>query len=267
MSNRQIVGSSGLLDDKLIWKSLFLLTASADYQADWDFDSLYVPFRTVASDLRKQEPYIFDSGPLANALRPSMSIPLIYVWVIKPFVTARDEALAQVNHLAHTDPLTNLPNRRMLARHFDKFMAGSLRRKLYGAVLLMDLDGFKLINDKYGHDAGDGVLVEIAERIMSITRMEDVAARLGGDEFIILISQLDSDEQTARDVAWRIADKLINLVNQPIMFEGKALHVGASIGIRLIGLEELESETAIREADAAMYNAKQAGRGCAVFHE
>ena len=78
VSNRQIVGSSGLLDDKLIWKSLFLLTASADYQSDWDFDSLYVPFRTVASDLRKQEPVIFDSGPLANALRPSMSIPLIY---------------------------------------------------------------------------------------------------------------------------------------------------------------------------------------------
>ncbi len=196
-----------------------------------------------------------------------MSIPLIYFWVIKPFVTARDEALAQVSHLAHTDPLTNLPNRRMLARHFDKFMAGSMRHKVHGAVLLMDLDGFKLLNDNYGHDAGDEVLVEIADRIMSITRMEDVAARLGGDEFIILISQLDSDEQTARDVAWRIADKLINLVNQPIMFEGKALHVGASIGIRLIGLEELESETAIREADAAMYNAKQAGRGCAVFHE
>jgi len=78
ISNRQIVGSAGLLDDKLIWKSLFLLTASADYHAHWDFDSLYVPFRAVASDLRKQEPFVFNSGPLANALRPSMSIPLIY---------------------------------------------------------------------------------------------------------------------------------------------------------------------------------------------
>jgi len=78
ISNRQIVGSAGLLDDKLIWKSLFLLTAAADYHAHWNFDSLYIPFRAVASDLRKQAPYVFDSGPLANALRPSMSIPLIY---------------------------------------------------------------------------------------------------------------------------------------------------------------------------------------------
>ncbi len=78
LQNRQIVSSAGLLDDKLIWKGLFLLTASADYEAGWDFDSLYVPFRSVASDLRKQSPVVFSAGPLANALRPSMSIPMIY---------------------------------------------------------------------------------------------------------------------------------------------------------------------------------------------
>ncbi|MCF6239280.1 MAG: patatin-like phospholipase family protein, partial [Candidatus Marinimicrobia bacterium] len=78
ISDRQFIGSPGLLDDKLIWKSLFLLTASADYHANWDFDSLFVPFRSVASDLRKQAPFVFASGSLANALRPSMSIPLIY---------------------------------------------------------------------------------------------------------------------------------------------------------------------------------------------
>lgn len=78
LQNRQIVSSAGILDDKLIWKGLFLLTASADYKAVWDFDSLYVPFRSVASDLRKQTPIVFSSGPLANALRSSMSIPMIY---------------------------------------------------------------------------------------------------------------------------------------------------------------------------------------------
>ncbi len=78
IANRQIVSSPGLLDDKLIWKELFLLTAASDFKAGWDFDSLYVPFRAVASDLRKQAPYVFKSGPIANALRPSMSIPMIY---------------------------------------------------------------------------------------------------------------------------------------------------------------------------------------------
>ncbi|MCF7921276.1 MAG: patatin-like phospholipase family protein [Candidatus Marinimicrobia bacterium] len=78
LQNHQMVSSAGLLDDKLIWKGLFLLTASADYEAGWDFDSLYVPFRSVASDLRKQSPIVFSSGPLANALRSSMSIPMIY---------------------------------------------------------------------------------------------------------------------------------------------------------------------------------------------
>ena len=211
------------------------------------------------------EASIYTEAAIDIALLAIMSIPLIYYWVIKPFVTARDEALAQVSHLAHTDPLTNLPNRRMLSKHFEKSMALRVRHKVYGAVLLMDLDGFKVLNDEYGHDAGDEVLVEIADRIQSITRAEDVAARLGGDEFIILICQLGLDEREACNIVLKIAEKLINLVNQPIVFEGKILHVGASIGIRLLDIEGLDSETAIREADVAMYNAKQAGKGCAVF--
>ena len=196
-----------------------------------------------------------------------MSTPLIYLWVIQPFVTAKNDALAQVSHLAHTDPLTNLPNRRLLSKHFDKLMASSIRRKVHSAVLLIDLDEFKVLNDKYGHDAGDEVLVEIADRIRSITRAEDVAARLGGDEFILLISQLHADEQTAYNIASGITEKLINLISQPIIFEGIRLQVGASVGIRLLGLEEMDTEKAIREADTAMYNAKQAGKGRAMFFD
>jgi two-component system cell cycle response regulator len=210
---------------------------------------------------------IYIEAVIDTVLLTVLSVPFIYSWVIKPFVAARDEALDQVSHLAHTDPLTNLPNRRLLSKHFEKFMAGSVRRKVHGAVLFMDLDGFKVLNDEYGHDAGDWVLVEIANRILSITRTEDVAARLGGDEFIILISQLDVDEQTAHSTSLAIAEKLINLVNQPIIFEGIKLQVGASIGIRLLGAEEIDADTAIREADTAMYNAKQAGKGCAKFFE
>ena len=194
-----------------------------------------------------------------------LSTPLIFLWVIQPFVTSRDEALARISHLAHTDSLTNLPNRRMLNVHFDQLVARSIRHKVYSAVLLMDLDGFKVLNDKHGHEAGDKVLVEISNRIRSIIRTEDVAARFGGDEFIILISQLDTNEQGASTIAVGIAEKLIRLVDQPIVFEGAILKVGASIGIRLLGQEEIDAETAIREADTAMYHAKSGGRGKAVI--
>lgn len=132
---------------------------------------------------------------------------------------------------------------------------------------MLDLDGFKSINDAHGHGAGDAVLVEIAKRMQSITRLEDIAARVGGDEFVVLVSHLDVDERVAHDKASRIAEKLTNRVNKPIDFNGKTLHVGASIGIRFLGLEELDAESAIRDADIAMYRAKQAGKGCVVFFE
>ena len=196
-----------------------------------------------------------------------LSTPPIYIWVIKPFVDARDEAHAQISHLAHVDPLTQLANRRLLSKHLEKVVASIVRHKIWGALLLLDLDGFKPINDAHGHDAGDAVLVEIAKRLQSITRFEDIVGRLGGDEFVVLIHHLDVDERIAHDKVLRIANKLINLVNKPIYFDGKTLHVGASIGIRLLGFDELDTVTAISEADIAMYRAKQAGKGCAVFFE
>lgn len=196
-----------------------------------------------------------------------LTTPLIYIWVIKPFIDARDDAYAQINHLAHVDPLTQVANRRLLSKHLRKAVSGIARHKIYGALLLLDLDGLKPINDTHGHDAGDTVLVEIAKRMECITRSEDVVARLGGDEFAVLISHLDVDERIARDKASRIAKKLIGMVSKAIEFNGKTLHVGASIGIRLMDFEELDTEMAISKADIAMYRAKQAGGGCAVFFE
>ena len=202
-----------------------------------------------------------------TAMLALLSTPAIYLWVIKPFVDARDEALAQLSHLAHVDPLTQLANRRLLSTHLDKAIAGIVRHKIYGALLLMDLDGFKPINDTHGHKAGDAVLVEIAKRLQSATRAEDVVARLGGDEFIVLIGHLDVDERIARDKALQIANKLIELVNEPFEFNGNTLHVGASMGIRLLEFKHLDTETAISEADIALYRAKQAGRGRVVFFD
>ncbi|ACV25504.1 GGDEF domain-containing protein [Kangiella koreensis] len=196
-----------------------------------------------------------------------ISTPLIYFWIIRPFVVARDNAITQLENMANTDPLTKLANRRLFLRHLERDIAGNIRHKHYGGLLLIDLDGFKLINDHSGHDAGDAVLVEVAKRFQSLTRSEDIVARLGGDEFILLLNRLDEDERIAKEKVFHVAEKLIATVNKPVKFNGEMLQVSASIGIRLLGFETLNGESAIREADIAMYEAKERGKGCAVFYD
>jgi len=209
----------------------------------------------------------FSEAFLDTTMLAIFSTPAIYIWVIKPFVKARDEALAQVNHLALTDPLTQLANRRLITKHLEKIITGSSRHDKHGAVLLIDLDGFKLINDKHGHEAGDAVLVETAERLRSVIRSGDIVGRLGGDEFVVLINRLDTDKHTAHNIVLRIAENLIDQLNKPFNVNSKTLHIGASIGIRLLGSEKLDMDTAMSEADIAMYRAKEAGKGGAVFFE
>ena len=148
----------------------------------------------------------------------AITTPLIYLLVIKPFITAHDEALTKINQLAYIDPLTQLANRRFLSSHLEMTVSGVVRHQIYGALLLLDLDGFKSINDLYGHDAGDTVLIATAKRLQSITRAEDVVGRLGGDEFVVLIDHLDNDERIAHDKVSRITTKLINKLNSPIEF-------------------------------------------------
>jgi len=196
-----------------------------------------------------------------------LTTPLIYLWIIKPFVDARDEAHAQVSHLAFTDPLTQLANRRQLLSHLQRIIAGCNRHKTYGALLLIDLDGFKLVNDMHGHDAGDAVLVAFAKRIRESIRAEDFASRLGGDEFVVLIDRIDSDETHAREKTLKIADKIIQLANTPLDFNGNSLQVGASVGITLLNFEHLDADAVIRKSDVAMYRAKKAGKGRAGFSD
>ena len=196
-----------------------------------------------------------------------LSTPSIYFWVIKPFVDARDEALAQISHMALTDPLTQLANRRLVLEHLNKVIAGCIRHKEHGAVLLIDLDGFKLINDNHGHGAGDAVLIEIAKRLLTSIRSKDIVGRMGGDEFIVLLDRLEADARIAHDQVMQFANKLIAIINMPIQYNTISLHVDASIGICLLGFEQQNAETAINESDSAMYRAKEAGGGCVIFFE
>jgi two-component system, cell cycle response regulator len=210
-------------------------------------------------------------GTLAEAildpiLLVSFSTPAIYFFVIRPFVEARDEAIVHINHLAHTDPLTKLANRRLILDYLEILVDGNTRNPDHGAVLLIDLDGFKPINDNYGHDAGDALLIKVGERLRACVRAEDVVGRLGGDEFIILLRRLGADDKIARYVAQFVAYKLIKQVMEPVEHNGNILLVGASVGIRLFGAET-DVHKIVSDADAAMYQAKAAGKGCAVFYD
>jgi len=194
---------------------------------------------------------------LLNALMLVLfASPLIYFWVVKPFVDARDAAIANVTLLAHYDPLTQLANRRLIDQNLKTLMAHCFRREMYGALMLIDLDNFKPVNDDFGHDAGDALLIEIATRLTSTMRDEDVVGRIGGDEFVILIDHLDKNELLASEIVLKIAKKLHDRVNKPFEYNGEILQVGSSIGISLFGLERITMKTVYKRADLAMYQAK-----------
>lgn len=197
-----------------------------------------------------------------------LATPVIYFWVIKPFVKAHNQAIDQIQQLSWIDPLTQLANRRLILRHMEKTLSSAVRHKVYGAVMMIDLDDFKPINDTHGHEAGDAILTEVAKRLVSITRTEDIIGRLGGDEFIVILGDLNTDKQHALDRAELVADRLIQVISKPLDFNGKQLKVSASIGIRFLDYEKTATvDQLFSNADSAMYLAKNRGKGNAAFFQ
>tara|TARA_R110000782_G_scaffold30891_19_gene76638 strand:- start:4406 stop:5170 length:765 start_codon:yes stop_codon:yes gene_type:complete len=193
--------------------------------------------------------------------------PLIYFWVVKPFIDERDVAIAKISSLAHYDELTNLANRRLINQNLKILLAQCIRREIYGALVMIDLDNFKPINDNYGHDAGDAILVEIANRLTSTMRDEDVAGRIGGDEFVILIDFLDKNKQIATEKVLQLSERFHDIIKQPLEYAGEILSVGSSIGVAFLGPEDITIETAYKRADIAMYKAKESNGKYIVFSE
>ncbi|MDH5445436.1 MAG: GGDEF domain-containing protein [Gammaproteobacteria bacterium] len=193
-----------------------------------------------------------------------ISTPIIYYWIIKPYVIANNTATEKIKHLALHDPLTQLANRRLFEEHLTKRLARFERNGLYGALLLVDMDGFKTINDNYGHQIGDMILVEIANRLRNSVRDEDITARLGGDEFVVLLGELHAELEEAQAEAGEIANRIRNEMKKPVQLE-EVYHLGASIGIRLLDEKDTTVERMVREADVAMYQAKKNGKGQVCF--
>ncbi|MGI8468582.1 MAG: diguanylate cyclase domain-containing protein [Pyrinomonadaceae bacterium] len=170
-------------------------------------------------------------------------------------ITTRKRAEEQLLHNAMHDGLTGLPNRALFLEHLRRAMGRSPRREKTFAVLFLDFDGFKLINDSLGHEAGDNLLKMIALRLGAILRGDDVVARLGGDEFTILL-----DELTDSTDALFVADRVQDLFKESFDLGGRKIFIGASIGIALRDAKYRTPEDLLRDADIAMYRAKSKGK-------
>ncbi|PJK15489.1 hypothetical protein CO613_00420 [Lysobacteraceae bacterium NML07-0707] len=166
----------------------------------------------------------------------------------------------RMSHMAQYDHLTGLPNRALLQERLQQAMLHSKRDERYIALMFIDLDNFKNINDSLGHAFGDRLLQKIAKRLQSAVREEDTVSRLGGDEFVILLTRISC----ALDAS-RVALHVLGEVARPVYVDGHELHVGASIGISLYPQENTTADDLMKQADTAMYYAKRNGRGCYRF--
>ncbi len=177
-------------------------------------------------------------------------------------VTEAKQADDRIRHLAHHDTLTQLPNRVLLHGRLQQAMAGAQREAGQLAMLFIDMDRFKDINDTLGHPVGDGLLVEVGQRLSALVRDSDIVARLGGDEFVLVLTGTGRDAARA---AASVAAKVLAHLGRPYKVQGYELHSTPSIGIALFPADGEDADTLMKNADSAMYQAKSAGRNNAQF--
>jgi len=191
-------------------------------------------------------------------------------------ITVRKAAENAIKNMAFNDELTQLPNRRMLIDRLNKTMAGSKRSGRYGALMFIDLDNFKPLNDQYGHEVGDLLLIEVAQRLLSCVREVDTVARFGGDEFVVMLSELDVDKHASVQQAGVVAEKIRAILAEPYLLpiskEGKVSttvnhHCSSSIGVQLFIGHEYSADEVINQADLEMYRAKRDGRNLVRFRD
>ena len=182
-------------------------------------------------------------------------------------ITARKHAEDEIRNLAFYDALTRLPNRRLFLDRFRAALTISARRNDYGAVLFIDLDRFKMLNDTLGHDYGDLLLIEVADRIKFCVREMDTVARLGGDEFVVLIESVSEERDDASRKVGFIAEKIREALAHPYTLKAHEHHSSPSIGISLYCGNKESVDELIQQADMAMYQAKNAGRNAVRFFD
>ena len=213
-----------------------------------------------ATDFEIHKRYVRKDGNIVHAHIASRAVydeteKLGYLVSIIDDITEIKNHESQLEHLIHHDPLTGLPNRVLLNDRLDMAVSRANRSGQNIAVCFMDLDGFKLINDKYGHAAGDALLVEIARRLSASSRSIDTVARLGGDEFILILNGISGEEECRH-----MLERVMEIIRNPFEINGSEVQISSSIGVAIYPDHVTDGAALLRHADQAMYIAKQKGR-------
>ncbi|TQV84659.1 EAL domain-containing protein [Exilibacterium tricleocarpae] len=261
----------GQAHGKLIGKNYYGIHKAI---SDKEANAILINIKRADSDKRKSldmEQRLTDAKGVVFAMQMSY-IPFDFygescVLVIGADITGRVEAEERVEHLAYFDTLTDLPNRNMLYDHLKMDISRCRRTGSYGALLFIDLDDFKRINDTLGHSLGDQLLLQLSQQMQSQKRQTDTLARLGGDEFILSLPDLHNDIDFAKQQATELAKRLLDRISTPITLENREFIISASIGIVIYPYGESDTESLLRFADTAMYKAKQSGRNCCQIFE
>ncbi|CCG40198.1 Response regulator containing a CheY-like receiver domain and a GGDEF domain [Magnetospirillum molischianum DSM 120] len=214
--------------------------------------------RTVEAQGRRTDGSLFPLELSLSELRHGKG--RLFTGIVRD-ISERKENEDRINRLAHHDTLTGLPNRNLLKDRINHALARMRRHGGHVAVLFVDLDRFKPINDNLGHEAGDAVLREVAVRLSLCIRGSDTVSRIGGDEFVVVVEEISRPGEAAM-----VARKILDVLTPPIVHEGHFCHVGASIGIAVYPLDGTNMEDVCKAADIAMYRVKNTGRNGFCFY-
>ena len=242
-----------------------------DWDAQWSAEELRATFREfIGKNALIETLHRRKDGTLINVEISASGVKLdghSFISASSRDITARKNAEEKIHHLAFYDALTKLPNRRLFLDRFCAALTASGRLNIFGAVLFIDLDRFKLLNDTLGHDYGDLLLIEVAARIKSCVREMDTVARLGGDEFVVLIEGVSADQEEASHKVGLVAEKIRESLACPYHLNGHEHQSSPSIGVSLYHGNDESVDELLQHADMAMYQAKDAGRNAVRFFD
>jgi diguanylate cyclase (GGDEF)-like protein/PAS domain S-box-containing protein len=267
--NRTFTEDTGYTAEDVVGKTPRVLASgrhdAAFYAAMWDSIGRTGVWQGEIWDRRKNG-QIYPKWMIITAVRGDDGAVTHYVST-QTDITERKAAEEEIKHLAFYDPLTRLPNRRLLLDRLRQAIASATRSKRHCALLFIDLDNFKTLNDTLGHHKGDLLLQLVAERLLTCVREGDTVARLGGDEFVVMLENLSEAIHEAATQAEVVGEKILKVLNKVYWLGGHEHRSTPSIGVTLFGNDQETVESLLKQADLAMYRAKAAGRNAVRFFD